>query len=102
VTPVKGASVRSSPPPSPASYKYEVPRGSWFRWLCCPHYLAEIIIYVSFLLLAPTSSALQGLLLWVVSNLAVTGRRQLQWYKADPRLRRQIPPNWSVLIPGIF
>jgi len=90
------------PPPSPHSYRYEVPRGSWFQRLCCPHYSAEILVYVSFLLLDPSSKALQTLLLWVTSNLAVTGRRQLLWYRTNDQLRGDVPRDWCVLLPGVF
>ena len=31
--------------------KYHIPRGGLFQYVSCPHYLAEILIYTSFLLL---------------------------------------------------
>ena len=91
-----------TPPSSPMAYEYEVPRGSWFKYVCCPHYSAEIIVYMSFLLLAPTNTSLQGLLIWVISNLAVTGRKQLQWYQTNDVLRNDVPPHWCVLVPGVY
>ena len=30
---------------------YTIPRGKWFAYVSCPHYLAEIMIYVSFAIL---------------------------------------------------
>lgn len=25
--------------------RYEIPRGSWFEWVSCAHYFAEIVLY---------------------------------------------------------
>lgn len=37
--------------PNSSSRNFSVPHGGLFRWVSCPHYLAEIIIYLSFLFL---------------------------------------------------
>jgi hypothetical protein len=83
-------------------YNYEVPRGSWFQYVCCPHYTAEILIYISFMLLSPNSFAMRCLVIWVTSNLAVTGKRQLDWYRTNNHLKNHIPDHWYVLIPGVW
>ena len=37
---------------------YSIPEGRWFRYVSCPHYLAEIIIYAGFaIVLLSTSSS---------------------------------------------
>ncbi|GAX17203.1 3-oxo-5-alpha-steroid 4-dehydrogenase 3 [Fistulifera solaris] len=65
------------------SPKYRIPTGGWFRMVSCPHYLAEIILYVCFTILIqfdhPTPR--MGLvLLFVVLNLSVTAIRTHRWY----------------------
>ena len=52
-----------------------------FAYICCPHYLMEIIIYVSFVLYTSGRSlGLVGMLLWVTTNLAVVADVQYKWY----------------------
>lgn len=29
-------------------HRYEIPQGSWFEWVSCAHYLAEIVRFFSF------------------------------------------------------
>jgi 3-oxo-5-alpha-steroid 4-dehydrogenase 3 len=63
--------------------KYRIPTGGWFRFVACPHYLAEIILYVCLAILVqfdhPTRR--MGLvLLFVALNLSVTAIRTHRWY----------------------
>lgn len=84
-----------------SSFKYEVPRGSWFQYCCCPHYTSEILIYISFVCLHPDPAS-WFMLLWVVSNLTVVAADTLRWYQSHAQLKHEIPMNWSAIIPGIF
>lgn len=57
---------------------------SWgpFRYVYCPHYTAEVCIYVGlWLVCGPTSFTPFALACWTAANLSVTGSRTLQWYK---------------------
>jgi 3-oxo-5-alpha-steroid 4-dehydrogenase 3 len=97
--------------------RYGIPAGGWFRWVSCPHYLAEIIIYASFASLAILGSLDRGasegddpataaaerqgrvlrscvLLVWVADNLVVSALRSHRWYldrfpTEYPRLNRR-------------
>lgn len=95
--------------------RYAVPKGFWFDLVACPHYLSEILIYLSLLLLllvlyAPVTDFIPWLqrfnfgycMLWVTTNLAVVAHHQLHWYHSEPSLSSQVPPNWCALIPGIW
>ena len=56
------------------------PTGLGFDWVYCPHYTAEIVLYVSLALLLPRSGAVQAMLLFVAANLAVVADRNYAWY----------------------
>lgn len=79
---------------------YKVPHGDWFAYFVCPHYVAEMLIYFAFYLIASatlksTSSALSfnhSLVLhgsatlfitwiWVVVNLGIVARETKAWYR---------------------
>jgi len=73
---------------------YALPRGGWFEYVSCPHYLAEILIYASFAVLAEWAERQQDqqrsrssrrfrhwfLFAWVASNLSVSALQSHAWY----------------------
>jgi 3-oxo-5-alpha-steroid 4-dehydrogenase 3 len=66
---------------------YYIPEKGWFRLISCPHYLAEIFIYISFALMlhSETGQDLRQyksitLLVWVATNLSVSAIRCHDWY----------------------
>ena len=61
--------------------RYPLPEGNLFEYVCCPHYLAEIVIYASLCLLEPLSIPRYAMLAWVISNLAVVSNKQFAWYQ---------------------
>ena len=83
-------------------YKYEIPRGLWFKYCCCPHYTAEILIYVSFIFFR-LDYDMMALLLWVIMNLSVVGKDTLKWYLSNEYLKDDIPKvnrktEWWVIL----
>lgn len=80
---------------------YALPKESLFEYVCCPHYLMEILIYFSFWMTSPNSLSLLCLLLWVVSNLSVVANQNLLFYKEKfkdcnqlKKLKRIFPLIW--------
>ncbi|KAF9163561.1 hypothetical protein DFQ26_002410 [Actinomortierella ambigua] len=68
---------------------YRVPHGDWFNYFVCPHYVAEMLIYVAYYIIASASlNSPQGsttlliVLGWVISNLGVVARETAAWYRA--------------------
>ena len=58
---------------------YSIPRGSGFSYLLCPHYTAELMIYLSFATMR--SCLLQWLaLFWTTVNLSITAQKTRHWY----------------------
>jgi 3-oxo-5-alpha-steroid 4-dehydrogenase 3 len=80
---------------------YSIPKGLLFQYVCCPHYLQEVCIYFSFVLLQPTSISMICLLLWVISNLSVSANNQFKWYKHHYNAK-EYPKDWKKLIPFIW
>ena len=92
--------------------KYHVPKGDWFELVSCPHFLAEIIIYVGLALVLhggethihdPVHADIEaGSIMWLVVftaflNLAFTAMQTHHWYRQQfgdryPAHRRAIVP----------
>ena len=81
---------------------YSFPVGFGFDYVACPHYTAEIIIYISFCMLAPSSIPLLCLLLWVLTNLSVVAESQYQWYNKNFQKEVSLKKGWNRLIPGVW
>jgi 3-oxo-5-alpha-steroid 4-dehydrogenase 3 len=83
----------------PPAQKYSLPTEGMFRWLACPHYCAEILIYASLCIASSQPNwAAVGLVVWVASNLAVVAKQQLKWYKAT---FPNTPKHWKALVPFV-
>lgn len=82
--------------------KYSIPSRGMFRLVACPHYLDEIVIYVSVALLAATSQhtciALNFSLaaLFVAINLSISSRESHAYYM---RFGPEYQVKWSI-VPG--
>jgi 3-oxo-5-alpha-steroid 4-dehydrogenase 3 / polyprenol reductase len=87
---------------------YSVPAGGWFDYISCPHYLAEVFIYVCFTLLLeleprerlPLGNRHWLMLGFVTFNLGISAMRSHEWY-------RTVIPDYDKLdrkaiIPFIF
>ena len=118
----------SSPAKDPVSYRLP-PKQRWFRWSLSPHYLAEIILYLSWAVLlsfqparpvdisqlstflpwATRSGVLEFLatqrhwflFFWVMTNLSVSSLTNRDWYfQKFPELSQSaLFPWWSSSFP---
>lgn len=77
-------------------HKYSMPRGGWFEWISCPHFLAEIGIYVALVMMNPSNASLWMCLMWVISNQTISAVRTHEFYKKTyrpyPKSRKAIFP----------
>ncbi len=77
---------------------YRIPRGDWFNYVSCPHYLAEILMYASLAAILGWQNT-TGLVIfaWVFMNQVVSALMSHFWYqdKFDdyPRSRKAIFPR---------
>lgn len=76
--------------------KYSLPTEGLFKWVCCPHYLDEILIYAS---LIPYDLEFAWLLLWVSVNLGVSALENKKYY--DRRFPQARVPQYA-LIPLVL
>ena len=77
---------------------YRIPEGGLFRWISCPHYLGEIVLWIGW---AVATWCLPALLfaLWTIANLAPRARSHHRF------CRERIagyPRERKVLLPGLW
>lgn len=65
---------------SPVVGKYGIPQSTLFSRIVCPHYLAEVVIYVTFAVLL-RSTAASMMLLFVIAIMTDTALGTAIWYK---------------------
>ena len=106
-------------------HQHAIPRTGWFEYVSCPHYLAEILIYLALVLYAKQSldsycpfntqffsemkwfDIAQGftqvkeeiLFMWVVVNLSISSSNSHYWYKSK---YDDYPSQRRALIPFVF
>ena len=81
--------------------KYPLPDGFGFDSICCPHYTAEIIIYLCLWMIDVSNLTAALVALWVITNLSVVADLQFQWYHEHYghvlKVKRK---HWKRLVPG--
>lgn len=85
----------------PTTPRYPLPKGGGFNYCVCPHYLAEIGIYFSFIILTNWSISSWLMLLWVICNLSYTASQHYSYYitnHSEELEKRRL----SVLFPSIW
>jgi 3-oxo-5-alpha-steroid 4-dehydrogenase 1 len=82
----------------PGQPEYRITEKGLFRWVSCPNYLGEIMIWTGW---AISTWSLAGLsfALWTAANLVPRARANHLWYKKQ---FPEYPPERHILIPGIW
>lgn len=77
---------------------YKISDSRFFRWVSCPNYLGEIIIWVGWAL---ATWSLPGLVFafWTIANLLPRARAHHNWYK---QTFPDYPPERKALVPGLW
>jgi len=83
----------------PPSSVYLLPGGGWFHWVACPHYLAEILIYIGLAGLLQDTERGVVIVTWVTVSLTINALQSQRWYAQNipgyAKLnRRAIFPHW--------
>ncbi|XVF67833.1 hypothetical protein PTKIN_Ptkin10aG0153200 [Pterospermum kingtungense] len=79
---------------------YVIPTGDWLEIVSSPHYLAEIVIYVGFVVASGGADLTVWLLfLFVVANLGFAAAETHKWYLGK---FENYPRNRFAIIPLIF
>ena len=83
---------------SPESHS--VPHGDWFKYVSCPHYLAEILIYLSLLMILGFKHKTACLIFaWVLTNQIIAGLMSHMWYR---KKFKNYPTNRKAVIPFLI
>jgi 3-oxo-5-alpha-steroid 4-dehydrogenase 1 len=77
---------------------YKIPYGGFYRWISCPNYFGEILIWTGW---AIATWSLPGLAfaVWTAANLVPRARSHHAWYRQNfpdypPRRRALLPSIW--------
>ncbi|CAM9252667.1 unnamed protein product [Choristocarpus tenellus] len=82
------------------SSSYGLPSEGWFRFVSSPHYLAEALTYISFVVV--TKGRTLGVLLmmvWVLANQALVAVGTHAWYL---KKFERCPNGWKRMIPWVW
>jgi hypothetical protein len=64
--------------------RYPMPHGYWlFKYISCPNYLAEIIIYIAFFTISHRSLSILSLTVWVIVNQTLSALLMHRWYRQN-------------------
>ena len=77
---------------------YGIPQGGLYRWISCPNYFGEIIIWVGWAV-ATWSTVGAAFAVWTTANLMPRAWTHHKWYRAQ---FADYPPERKALLPGIW
>jgi steroid 5-alpha reductase family enzyme len=77
---------------------YSIPQNGFFRWISCPNYLGEIVIWLGWTV-ATWSPVAAAFLLWTVANLVPRARSHHRWYQQH---FDNYPDGRRALVPWIW
>lgn len=85
--------------------KYSLPEEGMFRYLICPHYTCECLLYLAMAIYGAPNGALFNKtllcgLIFIVTNLGVTAAGTRKWYM-DRFGEEAVKTRWS-MIPFLF
>jgi protein-S-isoprenylcysteine O-methyltransferase Ste14 len=78
--------------------EYGIPQGGFYRWISCPNYLGEIVIWIGWTV-ATWSPVAAAFSFWTIANLVPRARSHHQWYRQH---FADYPDKRRVLVPGIW
>jgi protein-S-isoprenylcysteine O-methyltransferase Ste14 len=77
---------------------YAVPYGGLYRWISCPNYFGEIVVWVGWAI-ATWSPAGLAFALWTAANLAPRAQSHHRWYHQN---FADYPMERKALLPGLW
>jgi len=78
-----------------------IPHGGWFEYVSCPHYLAEILIYIAMAIVGGLAHmTLLSVIIFVLDNQVVAAYISHRWYKET--YKEKYPKNRRAIIPFLL
>ncbi|KAJ3394514.1 Steroid 5 alpha-reductase 3 [Chytriomyces hyalinus] len=101
------AQLRSPSTKNTSQAVYKLPNQGWFRFIACPHYLFEIAIYASFVVLYQGANWTSwAVFACVLVELGVAADQNREWYLVKfgdvLKGRRRRQREWKRLIPYLW
>ncbi|MBN2076788.1 MAG: DUF1295 domain-containing protein [Dehalococcoidales bacterium] len=81
-----------------ANLEYDIPKNGLYRWISCPNYLGEILIWLGWTV-ATWSPVAAAFTLWSIANLVPRARSHHQWYKET---FDNYPDKRHILLPWLW
>lgn len=81
-----------------AGQEYGIPENGLYRWVSCPNYLGEILIWLGWTV-ATWSPVAAAFTLWSIANLVPRARSHHQWYKET---FDNYPDKRHILLPWLW
>ena len=85
-----------------SDHSYHLPKGDWFEYVSCPHYLAEVLIYMALLVFFVARDWRTNwwlVVAFTTSTLLISARQVHLWYKLK---FEDHPTCWKIIIPGLY
>jgi 3-oxo-5-alpha-steroid 4-dehydrogenase 1 len=82
----------------PGETGYKIPKGFLFRYVSCPNFLGEIVVWIGFVMIVPNLASL-SFLIWTIANVVPRGIKHHQWYKNK---FEEYPKNRKAIFPFIL
>ena len=85
-----------------SDHSYYLPKGDWFEYVSCPHYLAEVLIYVAllfFFVAMDWRTSWWLVVVFTTSTLLISARQVSLWYKLK---FEDYPTQWKIILPGVY
>eukprot|EP00250_Pteridium_aquilinum_P013158 c21166_g3_i1 orf=133-1062(+) len=94
------ASLRSSEMMKKDDAQYKIPYGDWFEYVSSAHYLAEFVIYFSFVVATGGQNINTWLLfVFTILNLSIAADDTHKWYR---RKFKNYPRNRKAIVPFLY
>jgi 3-oxo-5-alpha-steroid 4-dehydrogenase 1 len=77
---------------------YHIVNNGLFRWVSCPNYLGEIMIWTGWAIATWSLSGL-SFAVWTAANLVPRARAHDRWYRQN---FPEYPPDRKTLVPGVW
>jgi protein-S-isoprenylcysteine O-methyltransferase Ste14 len=82
----------------PQETNYLIPRGGLYKWVSCPNFLGEIILWSGWAIMCWNLAAL-SFAIWTVSNLVPRALAHQRWYRT---VFADYPANRKAIFPGLL
>ena len=82
----------------PKETEYRIPQGGFYKWISCPNFLGEIILWSGWAIMCWNLAAL-SFAIWTLSNLVPRAIAHHKWYRS---VFPDYPAERKAIFPGLL